>query len=68
MRFACPALAAATPRSTIIATITAWFWSDRVNTENHVVPPDGRKLAYTEFGKLEGEPVLHFHGAPSSSD
>ena len=28
--------------------------------------PDGRKLAYTEFGKPDGFPVLYFHGAPSS--
>lgn len=28
--------------------------------------PDGRKLAYTEFGVAYGFPVLYFHGAPSS--
>lgn len=28
--------------------------------------PDGRKLAYAEFGKPHGFPVLFFHGAPSS--
>ena len=28
--------------------------------------PDGRKLAYAEFGKPDGFPVLYFHGAPSS--
>src|SRR5215510_3859408 len=28
--------------------------------------PDGRKLAYAEFGKADGFPVLFFHGAPSS--
>lgn len=28
--------------------------------------PDKRRLAYTEFGKPDGVPVLYFHGAPSS--
>ena len=28
--------------------------------------PDGRRLAYAEFGSPEGHPVLYFHGAPSS--
>ena len=31
-----------------------------------LILPDGRKLAYTEFGKPDGFPVLFFHGAPSS--
>jgi pimeloyl-ACP methyl ester carboxylesterase len=28
--------------------------------------PDGRRLAYAEFGVPDGEPVLYFHGSPSS--
>lgn len=28
--------------------------------------PDGRKLAYAEFGKPDGYPVLYFHATPSS--
>ncbi len=28
--------------------------------------PDGRQLAYAEFGPSDGIPVLYFHGAPSS--
>ncbi len=28
--------------------------------------PDGRKLAYAEYGSPDGIPVLYFHGAPSS--
>jgi len=28
--------------------------------------PDGRKLAYAEFGRPDGYPVLYFHAAPSS--
>jgi pimeloyl-ACP methyl ester carboxylesterase len=28
--------------------------------------PDGRRLAYAEFGTPLGRPVLYFHGAPSS--
>jgi pimeloyl-ACP methyl ester carboxylesterase len=34
--------------------------------ENEVILPDGRKLAYAEFGRPDGEPVLYFHGSPSS--
>lgn len=37
-----------------------------MNTINHVTLPDGRKLAYAQFGKPEGHPVLYFHGSPSS--
>src|SRR5215207_3519191 len=33
---------------------------------NTLTLPDGRKLAYAEFGKPDGYPVLYFHGAPSS--
>lgn len=37
-----------------------------MNKERHIILPDGRRLAYAEFGKPEGKPVLYFHGAPSS--
>jgi len=37
-----------------------------MKTENHIALPDGRKLAYAEFGKPDGFPVLYFHGTPSS--
>ena len=37
-----------------------------MNTENQIILPDGRKLAYAEFGKLDGSPVLYFHGGLSS--
>lgn len=37
-----------------------------MNTENRIVLPDGRTLAYAEFGQADGYPVLYFHGAPSS--
>lgn len=37
-----------------------------MNTENRIVLPDGRTLAYAEFGQADGDPVLYFHGAPSS--
>jgi pimeloyl-ACP methyl ester carboxylesterase len=31
-----------------------------------VTLPDGRRLAYTEWGVPEGKPVLYFHGTPGS--
>ena len=34
--------------------------------ESHVTLPDGRRLAYAEFGRPDGEPVLYCHGSPSS--
>ncbi len=37
-----------------------------MNTENHVILPDRRKLAYAEYGKPDGYPVMYFHGTPSS--
>src|SRR5689334_19202051 len=37
-----------------------------MNTQNHITLPDGRRLAYAEFGDPGGNPVLYFHGAPSS--
>lgn len=37
-----------------------------MNTESHIILPDGRKLAYAEYGKQDGYPVMYFHGTPSS--
>jgi len=37
-----------------------------MNTDNVLTLPDGRKLAYAEFGKPDGYPVLYFHATPSS--
>jgi pimeloyl-ACP methyl ester carboxylesterase len=37
-----------------------------METENHIILPDTRRLTYAEFGKPDGRPVLYFHGAPSS--
>ncbi|HEX8845264.1 MAG TPA: alpha/beta hydrolase [Pyrinomonadaceae bacterium] len=37
-----------------------------MNTDSHIILPDGRRLAYAEFGAPEGFPVLYFHGSPSS--
>lgn len=37
-----------------------------MKTDNLLTLPDGRKLAYAEFGKPDGYPVLYFHGTPSS--
>ena len=37
-----------------------------MKTDNLLTLPDGRKLAYGEFGKPDGYPVLYFHGTPSS--
>lgn len=31
-----------------------------------ITVPDGRRLAYTEWGLPDGKPVLYFHGMPSS--
>jgi pimeloyl-ACP methyl ester carboxylesterase len=31
-----------------------------------VAMPDGRRLAYTEWGVPEGKPVMYFHGMPAS--
>jgi pimeloyl-ACP methyl ester carboxylesterase len=33
---------------------------------NFITLPDGRKLSYSEFGKPDGYPVIHFHGNGSS--
>jgi pimeloyl-ACP methyl ester carboxylesterase len=37
-----------------------------MKTDNRLALPDGRKLAYAEFGKPDGYPVLYFHATPSS--
>ena len=37
-----------------------------MKTDNFITLPDGRKLAYAEFGKPDGYPVLYFHGSPGS--
>ena len=37
-----------------------------MKTDNLLTLPDGRKLAYAEFGQLDGYPVLYFHAAPSA--
>lgn len=34
--------------------------------DNKLILPDGRTLAYREFGRRDGRPVLYFHGSPSS--
>lgn len=35
-------------------------------TEHSLKLPDGRQLAYAEYGDPQGRPVLYFHGSPSS--
>jgi pimeloyl-ACP methyl ester carboxylesterase len=37
-----------------------------MNADSQLTLPDGRRLAYAEFGRHDGAPVLYFHGAPSS--
>ena len=37
-----------------------------MKTDNLLTLPDGRKLAYAEFGKPDGYPVLYFHGSPGT--
>lgn len=37
-----------------------------MKTDNQIYLPDGRRLAYAEFGKPDGYPVLYFHGSPAS--
>jgi len=37
-----------------------------MKSDNLLTLPDGRKLAYAEFGKPDGYPVLYFHSTPSS--
>lgn len=35
-------------------------------TDNQIKLRDGRNLGYAEYGDPQGQPVLHFHGTPSS--
>lgn len=35
-------------------------------TDEIILLPDGRKLAYVIYGSATGQPVLYFHGTPSS--
>ncbi|MCG8123605.1 MAG: alpha/beta hydrolase, partial [Candidatus Thiodiazotropha taylori] len=38
-----------------------------MNSDTHVVTlPDGRRLAYAEYGDPTGTPTLYFHGFPGS--
>jgi pimeloyl-ACP methyl ester carboxylesterase len=37
-----------------------------MKTDNSLTLPDGRKLAYAEFGQPDGHPVLYCHAAPSA--
>ncbi len=37
-----------------------------MNADKYLILPDGRKLAYAEFGKLDGHPVLYCHGSYST--
>jgi pimeloyl-ACP methyl ester carboxylesterase len=37
-----------------------------MKTTNFITLPDGRRLAYAEFGKPDGHPVIYFHGGVSS--
>ncbi|HQT89765.1 MAG TPA: alpha/beta hydrolase [Acidiphilium sp.] len=39
---------------------------DAVKTNQAIQLPDGRRLAYAEYGTPGGTPVFYFHGAPSS--
>ena len=37
-----------------------------ISTVNQIKLKDGRALGYAEYGNLQGLPVMHFHGVPSS--
>lgn len=37
-----------------------------MNTDQSIKLPDGRALAYAEYGDPQGHPVLYFHGSPGS--
>ena len=37
-----------------------------MNIEQYTDLPDGRRLAFAEFGDPAGTPVIYFHGSPSS--
>jgi pimeloyl-ACP methyl ester carboxylesterase len=36
-----------------------------VRTDLSIALPDGRSLAYAEYGRPDGRPLLYFHGCPS---
>jgi pimeloyl-ACP methyl ester carboxylesterase len=40
--------------------------SQYMNTELSIKLPDGRTLAFAEYGDPRGHPVLYFHGSPGS--
>ncbi len=37
-----------------------------VSNDHHLLLPDDRKLSYATLGPSDGQPVLYFHGSPSS--
>lgn len=37
-----------------------------MNTNNYLTLTDSRQLCYAEYGATDGEPVMYFHGMPSS--
>jgi pimeloyl-ACP methyl ester carboxylesterase len=37
-----------------------------VKTDNQIKLSDGRAVGYAEYGDLQGKPVMHLHGLPSS--
>jgi len=37
-----------------------------IKIDNQIKLSDGRALGYAEYGDPQGQPVLHFHGFPSS--
>ena len=37
-----------------------------MDTDRRLTLPDGRTLAYAEFGAADGRPVQYCHGSPSS--
>lgn len=37
-----------------------------MNNKGHIILPYGRRLACAEFGKMNGYPLMYFHGAFSS--
>ena len=39
---------------------------DDSRSSRQIKLPDGRNLAYAEYGPVEGNPVFYFHGFPSS--
>lgn len=36
------------------------------STHNRIALPDGRLLAFCEYGDVKGSPILYFHGVPGS--